>query len=390
MSEVRKFITWQPVLTDHQAFTFHELARQAGAPAIAYVMTMEDATRQAQGWADTQVSTVERRLIPKRRALFYCYRQLLAHRKDVHIFGSAFQEPKMMGCLLLAMWLGVEFYLISEPYSPVAQGYFSDGAKLAGRLKALARPFVYRAYALILKRKISGVFAISKLAVAQYQAAGIASAKLFPFGYFVPRTTDAVTPPAQSFSPQESALSIVFVGSLITRKGLDILIEAVRSAHTLGHDISLDVFGPGDPKAFSFDGQRVRYCGRIPFGKTQEVVASYDLLVLPSRYDGWGVVVNEALCAGVPVICSDQVGAGVLVDKFGAGAQFASGDSHALADLLAKLASDRSQMQVMREATAKAAAAIQPEVAAAYMLKVIGAPRAEKALILSPWYPDSL
>lgn len=388
MSEPRKFITWQPVLTDHQAFTFHELARQAGAPAIAYVMTMEDATRQAQGWADTQVSSVERRLIPKRRTLFYCYRQLLAHRKDVHIFGSAFQEPKMMGCLLLAKWLGVEFYLTSEPYSPVAEGYFGDGAKHVGRLKVLARPFVYRAYALMLKRKTAGIFAISKLAVAQYQEAGIASAKLFPFGYFVPRITDAITPPAQSSSPQESALRIVFVGSLIARKGLDILIEAVRSAQVMGHDIFLDVFGPGDPKAFSFDGQRVRYCGRIPFGKTQEVVASYDLLVLPSRYDGWGVVVNEALCAGVPVICSDQVGAGVVIDKFGVGAKFASGDSHALADLLSMLASDRSRLQVMREATARAAAAIQPAIAAAYMLKVINAPRGDKALIPSPWYPE--
>jgi glycosyltransferase involved in cell wall biosynthesis len=388
MTELRKFIAWQPVLTDHQAFTFHELARQAGAPAIAYVTRMEDTTRQAQGWTDTQVSSVERRLIPKRGSLYYCYRQLLAYRKDVHIFGSAFQEPKMMGCLLLAMWLGVEFYLISEPYSPVEQGYFSDGAKLVGRLKVLARPFVYRAYALILRRKTAGIFAISKLAVAQYQAAGIAPAKLFSFGYFVPRIAHAVIPPAQSSSTQGSALRIVFVGSLIARKGLDILIEAVRSANTLGHDISLDVFGPGDPKAFSFDGQRVRYCGRIPFGKTQEVVASYDLLVLPSRYDGWGVVVNEALCVGVPVICSDQAGAGLLIDKFRAGAKFASGDSHALADLLAMLASDRSQLQVMREATAKAATAIQPEVAAAYMLTVIRAPRGDKALIPSPWYPD--
>jgi glycosyltransferase involved in cell wall biosynthesis len=204
---------------------------------------------------------------------------------------------------------------------------------------------VYRAYALILKRKISGVFAISKRAVVQYQAAGIAPAKLFPFGYFVPRIADTVIHPAQSSSPQESALRIVFVGSLIARKGLDILIEAVRSAHILGHDISLDVFGPGDPKAFSFDGQRVRYCGRIPFGKTQEVVASYDLLVLPSRYDGWGVVVNEALCAGVPVICSDQVGAGVVIEKFGAGAKFSSGDSRSLAYLLSILASDQSQQQ---------------------------------------------
>ena len=292
-----------------------------------------------------------------------------------------------MGCLLLAMWLNVEFYLISEPYSPIAQGYFSDNAKLVGRLKAFARPFVYRVYALILKQKISGIFAISMRAVAQYQAAGIAPAKLFPFGYFVPGIAVSVINPVHSSTPNESVLRIVFVGSLIAIKGLDILIEAVRSANALSHDISLDVFGPGDPKVFPFDGQRVRYCGRIPFGKTQDVVASYDLLVLPSRYDGWGVVINEALCAGIPVVCSDHVGAGMVIDKFGAGAKFASGNSHALTNLLAMLASDRSQLQVMRESTVKAAAAIQPEVAARYMLEVICAPRGDKGLIPSPWHP---
>lgn len=388
MSGYRRFVTWQPVLTDHQAFTYQELARIANSPVTAYVMTLEDATRREQGWSDTQVSSVERRLIPQQNTVTYCYRQLLAHRKDVHIFGSAFQEPKMMLCLLIAMWLGVEFYLISEPYSPIAQGYFTDGAILVGRIKAMARPFVYKVYALILKRKITGIFAISRRAVTQYQAAGISPSKLFPFCYFVPRVVNVRTLMAELSSRQRSSLKIIFVGSLVARKGLDILIESVRSTQMMGHNISLDVFGPGDQKSFAFDDQKIRYRGRIPFGKTQDVVATYDLLVLPSRYDGWGVVVNEALCAGVPVVCSDQVGAGVLVDKFGVGAKFAAGNSHALADLLSMLASDRSRLQVMREATTKAASAIQPAIAAAYMLEVINATQGDKALIPSPWYPD--
>ncbi|MEO5659079.1 MAG: glycosyltransferase [Polaromonas sp.] len=387
MSDYRKFITWQPVLTDHLAFTFQALAGQADAPVIAYVMTLEDATRKAQGWADTQVSSVERRLIPKRRSLLYCYREMLAHRNDVQLFGSAFQNQTMMGCLLIAMWLNIEFYLISEPYSPLAQGLLSDGARVVNRLKALARPFFYKAYAVILKRKIAGIFAISKRAVAQYEAAGIARAKLFPFGYFVPRVLDTPTPLSALTGPKKSALRIVFVGSLIATKGLDILIAAMQSAHLKGHGICLDVFGPGEAQNFSFDGQQVRYCGRIAFGDTQKVVASYDLLVLPSRYDGWGVVVNEALCAGVPVVCSDQVGAGAIIEKFGAGARFASGDAQALAALLAKLAGDRSDLHRMREGAAKAALAIQPEIAAAYMLAVIRAPQEAKALIPTPWYP---
>jgi glycosyltransferase involved in cell wall biosynthesis len=39
------------------------------------------------------------------------------------------------------------------------------------------------------------------------------------------------------------------------------------------------------------------------------IFQSSDIFVLPSRYDGWGVVVNQALGAGLPIICSDAVGA---------------------------------------------------------------------------------
>ena len=39
--------------------------------------------------------------------------------------------------------------------------------------------------------------------------------------------------------------------------------------------------------------------------------AQADVFVLPSRHDGWGVVVNQALAAGLPIIASDAVGAGL-------------------------------------------------------------------------------
>ena len=384
MNSARKFISWQPVLTDHQAFTYEELALRSGVPVVANVMTMEDATRQAEGWTDTQVSSVERRLIPKRRALLYCYRQMRSQRNDVHVFGSAFQSPLMMACLLLAIALRIEFYLISEPYSPIAQGYFSDGARLAGRFKSLARPFIYKCYVFVLRRKLSGIFAISNLAISQFRAAGMAPDKLFPFGYFVPgETVPAVLPSA----PSGAVLRLVFVASLISRKGLDILIAAVRSAQQKGHAISLDVFGPGDPAAFSFDDQQIRSRGRIPFGKAQETVAAYDVFVLPSRYDGWGVVVNEAICAGVPVITSDQVGASVLISKFGCGAVFPSCDAEALANLLSAIACNPARLQAMRHAAMVAGAHIQPAVAAAYLLDVVRAPVAGRASVPSPWYP---
>ena len=57
-----------------------------------------------------------------------------------------------------------------------------------------------------------------------------------------------------------------------------------------------------------------------------------DTLVLPSDYDGWGAVISEALIEGTRVIASDGCGARAVAAL--AGDVFATGDSHALADLI--------------------------------------------------------
>lgn len=381
MRASRQFFAWHPVLTDHQAYTYEALAKQAATPLSTYVLRMEDETRREQGWQDTQVTSIERHLIPASDSLRYCYRQLLMHRNDVHFFGSAFESPVLMLCLLIATCLRIEFYLISEPYSPKSFGYFGDQQQLKAKFKTRLRPMLYWLYAHVLLRKVAGVFAISPLALEQYHQAGIPATKLFPFGYFIPQIKSPQAP------QQSETLRIVFVGALIQRKGLDILIDAIQQLHRAGNKVTLDIFGSGDAKAFAIEAPNINYRGLIPFGQAQEQIASYDLMVLPSHYDGWGVVINEALCAGVPVVCSDQVGAGVLLQKFGVGEIFASGQSQALASVLANLQSER--LRTMRAATITAAAAIQPEVAAAYMLKIIAASAADKANIPSLWYPTA-
>jgi glycosyltransferase involved in cell wall biosynthesis len=385
MKRNARFIAWQPVLTDHQAFTLQELSRQSGATVIAYVMRLEDSVRQAQGWADTQVKTIERRLLPPAGTLRHCYQRLREHRQDIHLFGSPFEQPKMMLTLLMAALLGINFYLISEPYSPRTEGYFDDAGAFANRIKARLRPMAYRCYALLIRRRVSGVFAISSLAIAQYRRSGLPASKLFPFGYFVPRSIEQTKSP----NPADNAatrLRIVFVGSLIQRKGIDLLITAVSRLLSEGHSVSLDAFGPGNPESLSFDATRIRYCGLIPFGHVQEVITSYDVMALPSRFDGWGVVVNEALCAHVPVVCSSQVGARAIVEKFGAGSIFTADDPYALYLALKDLLQEPQRLGEMRESATRAACAIEPAVAATYMLSVIRADPPMKASIASPWY----
>jgi glycosyltransferase involved in cell wall biosynthesis len=379
-------VAWQPILTDHQAYTLQSLARQSGCQVVAYVTHIEDETRKAQGWTDTPVSGVDRRLLSPRLTLWEAIRHLAQHRRDVHFFCSPFDQPVLILCLLAASWCGLEVYLVSEPYSPRADGYFSDASTLIPAMKARLRPLVYAIYGALLRKRTAGVFAISRLAVSQYRHLGVDPAKIFPFGYFVP-SLDSV-PKEAARQPGDSGIRLIFVGNLIRRKGLHELMAAMRQVRQRGVSASLDVYGPGDPSSFGFDDEYVRYRGQLRFGRAQEVMATYDVLVLPSRYDGWGVVVNEALCAGIPVLCSRETGASVLVERFSAGLTFPAGDISAIADVIASVAADSVALEGMREGARTARRAIQPEVAASYMLKVISSDQDDRQRIPSPWYGE--
>ena len=64
------------------------------------------------------------------------------------------------------------------------------------------------------------------------------------------------------------------------------------------------------------------YKGIIPFGEAPKYMSNYDILVLPSRFDGWGVVVNEAIIARIPVLCSSNVGASGMIKLYECGLIF--------------------------------------------------------------------
>src|SRR6185295_13276085 len=81
--------------------------------------------------------------------------------------------------------------------------------------------------------------------------------------------------------------------------------------------------------------RRVRFAGSREPSELPGIYAAADLFVLPSRHEPWGVVVNEAMAAGLPVVLSDRVGAApdLLVDGAN-GRLFPAGDAGRLADAI--------------------------------------------------------
>ena len=131
----------------------------------------------------------------------------------------------------------------------------------------------------------------------------------------------------------------LFIGSEWRRKGLDTLLAATAALPLeLQSRLAVRVAGlkelPTELKGSVAIGPsaHVTYLGFLQPDEVRNELRSADVLVVPSRYDGWAVVVEEAMAEGTPVIASDQVGAApdLVVDGY-SGFTFPSEDSEALA-----------------------------------------------------------
>lgn len=139
----------------------------------------------------------------------------------------------------------------------------------------------------------------------------------------------------------EEGFLALFVGRLVPEKGVATLLEAWGKAVVPGG--SALAFAGSGPLAPS--GLTVHPLGPIDRQDLPPLYAAADVLVLPSIAtatfrEPWGLVCNEAMHQGTPVIASDEVGAaaGGLVDDGRTGMVFPAGDADALAARLSALA----------------------------------------------------
>ena len=108
--------------------------------------------------------------------------------------------------------------------------------------------------------------------------------------------------------------------------------------------------------------QRVRFLGFVNQSALPDVYRSSDVMVLPSEYEPFGVVVNEAMLCGCPVIVSDRVGARFdLVREGETGAVYPYGDVAMLTSCLQQMLSNPSLRQARAEAAERLIGRWSPE-----------------------------
>ncbi|MBM4268628.1 MAG: glycosyltransferase family 4 protein [Deltaproteobacteria bacterium] len=155
-------------------------------------------------------------------------------------------------------------------------------------------------------------------------------------------------------------LRALFVGQVGQRKGISYLLEAMRrlGSHPVELTIAGEVMGsaPGLREACS---ERVHLAGRVAERELARLFASADVFVLPSLVEGFGLVLLEAMAAGLPILATPHSAAPDLVEEGGDGFVVPVRDPDAIAERLALLASDPALLRRMKRA-ARAKAELFP------------------------------
>lgn len=222
-------------------------------------------------------------------------------------------------------------------------------------------------------RLIDGFLVIGSLNRAFYQAMGVPDAKLFSFPYTVDNermmgeavmsSNDRAAYRAK-LGVHDDAPILLYASKFMPRKHPDDLISAARILKDRGLHFHLVLAGSGEmddalrAQAASHPDLSIHFPGFVNQAELPRLFGASDIFVLPSQAEPWGLIINEAMCAGLPVVASREIGSVADLVKPGVnGDVFDATDVASMVDALTPMVAD------MAEAKRRGAAS----------LKIIGA-----------------
>jgi glycosyltransferase involved in cell wall biosynthesis len=289
------------------------------------------------------------------------YFQNIKHSDAVLVFASSrstFFIAYIPLLLLLTRWHHKPFYL--KPF----------GGALDLYLAAQRKPV--RSYLLSILHAVDGVLVETKQLQAALIQLGLTNT------HYVPgcRSAPEVLP---SNNRDSKELRLIFLSLIHRQKGAMILLEALGIlARVNDLNVSCDFYGPilEDREEFLRQLEAApnsHYCGELQPGTASDVIAAYDVLVLPTfaPTEGHPGAIIEAMQAGIPVISTRLRAIPELITDGENGFLVPTQDSHALAEAIKRIALDSSLRERMGEANYRRGKEFCPEVVVPQILDII-------------------
>ncbi len=238
---------------------------------------------------------------------------LLNDEKPDYLICYGYTLKPQVALICWAMLTATRFALIGD-----ANYYFDQ----PGRLKGIAKKKWLR----FVVKKASALIAIGTASKLFWQKYGALPSQMFKsllvvdnkFFLAAVKANVAESLKLRSRLGLDGKVVFLFVGRLIKRKNVDLIIQAANRLGT--NELGIVIAGSGDDdvrlKLLAGDNPNIVFVGNVT---PQEVPVFYkmaDVLVLPADHEPWGLVINEAMVCGLAIIAHQHCGAAVdLVDS---------------------------------------------------------------------------
>ena len=347
------FYIWVNYINPHQSSFINALAAREGDTVTLLPETTLLPKRALTKWAPPILNNVNVSLSPDDSLIKNIIFQ--SDENSMHIFHGMHYPKQIPKALRLAQLSKKRIAIWSEPYNYLGlKGKFRYLRSLYNRIKY--------------DKGIDFILTTGNKGVELLQKAGHPTEKIYDWGYF----TEV---PAYNAPPSSDTFNIGFAGFLIHRKGVDYLLHAM--AKIKKENICVNIVGEGPEKKGleliikKYALRNINFQNFISPSEVSQFMAKQDLFVLPSRFDGWGAVVNEALMQGTPVISSDNCGASVLLNQENFSSTFKTGSI----DILASQINHRIEAGKLKEEERKKikewSKCISGESAATYFRQIV-------------------
>jgi len=274
-----------------------------------------------------------------RKSAIRAVRQMIASGKYSLVHLAGWGHPVLRAAMCAAWRRGIPVTVESD--TPAGTG----GGGWKGVIKALLYPWLFRIPARFLPAGSAQAANLRRYGVKddRIRIAGmtvdVTHIRAFGAAFTAERRNAALA----RYGISEPGPRFLFLGRLEPHKGLDDLLAAFAVLGPQCPDALLLVAGSGSLgariDALAAENPRVRALGRLSDEEVWEAYRLADIFVLPSHFEPWGLVVNEALASGLPVIVSARAGCVPdLVDGKDTGLIVPAGDPVALSQAMLSLA----------------------------------------------------
>jgi glycosyltransferase involved in cell wall biosynthesis len=366
-------VFWQSSLSIHQCAPIRSLA--AGRVDRVTLVAQQNlrADRSAQGWVVPEFPGVRVVVAPDASTIT----TLLSEDpgEAYHVFSGVHAYPMVEKAFYACLRTGAPMGLLVEPV---------DGSGWKGSARWLRGRWDSRRFG----RRVSFILATGRMGVDWYRGCGYPLSVIYPYGYFVE------PPPLESGVARDvgeaGPVQLLYLGQSIRRKGGDLLLRALQALPDLDWQLTLMGDGPMNQEWRKLSRrlgleERVDFLPPAPNGQAMERLSASDLLVLPSRFDGWGAVVNEALMRGVPVVASDRCGAADLLAEPWRGDAFRAGSVEDLRRVLRRRIVAGPRTTELTERIRRWSRCIEGEAAANYLVAVLKSAAGKGPRPTAPW-----